>query len=100
MDTLTQPGYFPDLVSSDYFLFRSLQYYLQELTVISSEEAKNNLDIYFANKEQKYYEHGIMLLHDLRQKYSIRIGKSIIYLNINSLIKNPCFTFISIKKRN
>ncbi|GFU01416.1 mariner Mos1 transposase [Trichonephila clavipes] len=49
-DTMPHPPYSPDLAPSDYYLFRSLQKFL------------DHLDQFFASKDQKFYECGIMLL--------------------------------------
>ncbi|XP_018353534.1 PREDICTED: histone-lysine N-methyltransferase SETMAR-like [Trachymyrmex septentrionalis] len=62
------PPYSPDLVPSDYYLFRSLQNFLDGKTFTSNEEVKNHLDQFFVSKEQKFYEHGIMLLPERWQK--------------------------------
>jgi len=41
-------------------LFRSLQNFLNGKTFTSNEEVKNDLEQFFASKEQKFYERGIM----------------------------------------
>lgn len=61
-EVLPHPPYSPDLAPSDYHLFRSLQNSLDDRTFSSNEDVTNYLDQYFANKDQKFYEHGIMLL--------------------------------------
>ncbi|GFV37659.1 histone-lysine N-methyltransferase SETMAR [Trichonephila clavipes] len=60
-DTKPHPPYFPDLAPSDYYLFRSLQNFLDGKTFTSNEEVKNHLDQSFASKDQTFYERGIML---------------------------------------
>ncbi|GFW32018.1 mariner Mos1 transposase [Trichonephila clavipes] len=60
-DTMPHPPYSPDLAPSDYSLFRSLQSFLDGKT-FTSNEVKNDLDQFFASKDQKFYERGIMLL--------------------------------------
>ncbi|GFT83158.1 mariner Mos1 transposase [Trichonephila clavipes] len=67
-DTMPHPPYSPDLAPSDYYLFRSLQAFLDCKTFTSNEEVKNHLDQFFASKDQKCYERGIMLLPERWQK--------------------------------
>ncbi|GFV25146.1 histone-lysine N-methyltransferase SETMAR [Trichonephila clavipes] len=67
-DTMPHPPYSPDLAPSDYYLFRSLQKFLDGKTFTSNEEVKNHLDQFFASKDQKFYERGIMLLPERWQK--------------------------------
>ncbi|XP_015435240.1 PREDICTED: histone-lysine N-methyltransferase SETMAR-like [Dufourea novaeangliae] len=61
-DILPHPPYSPDLEPSDYYLFRSLQNFVDGKTFTSNEEVKNHMDQFFASKEYKFYERGIMLL--------------------------------------
>ncbi|GFV67472.1 histone-lysine N-methyltransferase SETMAR [Trichonephila clavipes] len=61
-DTMPHPPYSPDLAPSDYYLFRSFQNFLDGKTFTSNEEVKNHLNQFFANKDQKFHERGIMLL--------------------------------------
>ncbi|GFX67218.1 histone-lysine N-methyltransferase SETMAR [Trichonephila clavipes] len=61
-DTMPLPPYSPDLAPSDYYLFRSLQNFLEGKTFTSNEEIKNLFDQFFASKVQKFNERGIMLL--------------------------------------
>ena len=77
-DILPHPPYSPDLAPSDYYLFRSLQNFLDGKTFISNEEVKNHLDQFFASKEQKFYERGIMLLPERWQKVLDQNGQYII----------------------
>ncbi|GFT11511.1 mariner Mos1 transposase [Trichonephila clavipes] len=67
-DTMLHTPYSPDLAPSDYYLFRSLQNSLDGKTFISNEEVKNHLAQFFASKDQKFYERGIMLLPKSWQK--------------------------------
>ncbi|GFX87501.1 mariner Mos1 transposase [Trichonephila clavipes] len=69
-DTMPHPQYSPDLAPSDYYLFRSLQNFLDGKTFTSNEEVKNHLDQFFASKNQKFYEREIMLLPERYQKTS------------------------------
>ena len=77
-DILPHPPYSPDLAPSDYYLFRSLQNFLDGKTFTSNEEVKNHLDQFFASKEQKFYEYGIMLLPERWQKVLDQNGQYII----------------------
>ncbi|GFS77055.1 histone-lysine N-methyltransferase SETMAR [Trichonephila clavipes] len=67
-DTMPHPPYSPDRALSDYYLFRSLQNFLDGKTFTSNEEVKNHLDQFFASKDQKFYGRGIMLLPERWQK--------------------------------
>ena len=58
---LHQP-YIPDLAPSDYYLFRSLQNSLNGKTVNDDEAVKSHLVQFFADKDQKFHERGIMKL--------------------------------------
>ncbi|GFX50619.1 histone-lysine N-methyltransferase SETMAR [Trichonephila clavipes] len=77
-DTMPHPPYSPDLAPSDYYLFRSLQNFLDGKTFTSNEEVKNHLDQFFASKDQKFYERGIMLLPEIWQKVLDQNGQYII----------------------
>ncbi|GFU05964.1 mariner Mos1 transposase [Trichonephila clavipes] len=67
-DTVPHPPYSPDLTPSDYYLFRSLQNFLDRKTFTSNEEVKNHLDQFFPSKDQKFHERGIMLLPERWKK--------------------------------
>ena len=56
------PPYSADLAPSDYYLFRSLQNSLNGKTFNDGEAVKSHLVKLFADKEQKFYERGIMKL--------------------------------------
>ncbi|GFW63286.1 histone-lysine N-methyltransferase SETMAR [Trichonephila clavipes] len=77
-DTMPHPPYSPDLAPSDYYLFRSLQIFLDGKTFTSNEEVKNHLDQFFAIKDQTFYERGIMLLPERWQKVLDQNGQYII----------------------
>ncbi|GFS47988.1 histone-lysine N-methyltransferase SETMAR [Trichonephila clavipes] len=77
-DTVPHPPYSPDLAPSDYYLLRSLQKFLEGKTFTSNEEVKNHLDQFFASKDQKFYERGIMLLPERWQKVLDQNGQYII----------------------
>ena len=54
--------YSPDLAPSDYYLFRSLQNSLNGKTSNDDEAVKSHLVQFFADKDEKFYERGIMKL--------------------------------------
>ena len=61
-DMLPHSPYSPDLAPSDYHLFRSLQNFLNGKNFDSLDACKNHLEQYFAQKNCKFYEEGIMKL--------------------------------------
>lgn len=77
-DTIPHPPNSPDQAPSDYYLFRSFQKFLDGKTCTSNEEVKNHLDQFFASKDQKFYERGIMLLPERWQKVLDQNGQYII----------------------
>ena len=70
--------YSPDLAPSDYYLFRSLQNSLNSKTFNADKDVKSHLLQFFADKNQKLYEHGIMKLPGQWQKVIEQNGKHII----------------------
>ena len=67
-NVLSHPPYSPDLAPSDYFLFRSLQNFLNGKNFNNGNDIKSYLIQFFANKNQKFYERGIMMLPEKWQK--------------------------------
>ena len=61
-EVMLHPPYSSDLAPSDYYLFRSMQYSLNGKTFNDDEAVKSHLVKFFAHKEQKFYERGIMKL--------------------------------------
>jgi len=61
-DVLPYPPYSPDLAPSDFHLFRSLQISLNDKMFVSKDLIKQHLDKFFAEKDGKFYERGIMKL--------------------------------------
>ncbi|KAG6802281.1 Ammar1 transposase [Apis mellifera caucasica] len=61
-DVLPHPPYSPDFAPSDYFLFQSLQNSLNGKNFNNDDDIKSYLIQFFANKNQKFYERGIMML--------------------------------------
>ncbi|GFT34676.1 histonelysine Nmethyltransferase SETMARlike [Trichonephila clavipes] len=61
-EVLMHPPYRPDLAPSDYYLF-ALQIYLSDKKLGSREDCENIYRLlFFANKDQDFYERGIMKL--------------------------------------
>jgi len=75
---MPHPLYSPNLTPSDYYLFRSLQNFISSKTFTSNEEVKNDLDQFFASKELKFYERGIMLLPERWQNVLDQNGQYVI----------------------
>lgn len=61
-EVLMHPPYSPDLAPSDYHLFLALQNFLSNKKLGSREDCENRLLEFFANKDQDFYERGIMKL--------------------------------------
>jgi len=77
-ELMLHPPYSPDLAPSDYYLFRSLQNYLNDKTFNDDEAVKSHLNQFFADKNQKFYERGIMKLPERWQKVIEQNGNYII----------------------
>ena len=69
--------YSPDLAPSDYFLFRSLLNSLNSKNFNNDDDIKSYLIQFFANKNQKFYERGIMMLPERWQKVIDQDGQLI-----------------------
>ncbi|GFX08933.1 mariner Mos1 transposase [Trichonephila clavipes] len=61
-EVLMHPPYSSDLIPSDYYLFLALQSFLSDEKLGSREDCENQLLEFFANKDQDFYERGIMKL--------------------------------------
>jgi len=61
-DVLPHSPYSLDIAPSDYHLFRSLQNSFNGLNFVSLKLLRNYLDSFFAEKNQDFYERGIMEL--------------------------------------
>ena len=71
-------SYSPDLAQSDYYLFRSLQNFLNGKTFNDDEAVKSHLVQFFADKDKKFYERGIMMLPERWQKVIKQNGRCIV----------------------
>ena len=76
---MLHPPYSPDLGLSNYYLFRSLQKTLSGKTFHDDEAVKSHLVQFFAYKDQKFYERGIMNLLERWKKVIQQNGKYIVY---------------------
>ncbi|KAK6734591.1 hypothetical protein RB195_018029 [Necator americanus] len=56
---LQHPSHSPDLVLSDYHLFRSLQHHLEEKRYDDRDHLENDLRAFFASKSPEFYAKGI-----------------------------------------
>jgi len=77
-EILTHPPYSPDLVPSDYHLFRALQNFLNGKNFNNEDDVKSHLGQFFAAKNQKFYERGIMMLPERWQEVIDKNGQYII----------------------
>ena len=79
---MLHPPYVQYVEPSDYYLFRSLQNSLNGKTFNDDEAVKSHLVQFFADKDQKFYERGIMKLPERWHKIIEQNGKYIrnIYL--------------------
>ena len=82
-ELLEHPPYFPDLVPSDYYLFRNLKQFLRGNRFLSNEEAITAVDWYFAELPESHYRDGI--------KYWRIIGISVLKLREIILNKKTYF---------
>ena len=77
-DVLSHPPHSPDLAPSDYHLFRSMQKSLNGKIFNDADDVKSHLIQFFADKNQKFYEHGIMILPERWQKVIEKNGQHLI----------------------
>ena len=59
---LSHPPYSPDLVPTDYKLFRSLENYLDKKKFNNEQEVSLAIGNFFDQKSLEFYEHGILSL--------------------------------------
>ena len=77
-EVMLHPPYSPDLAQSDSYLFRSLQNPFSGKTFNDDGAVKSHLVQFFADKDQKFDERGIMKLLERWQKVIEQNGKYII----------------------
>ena len=67
-EVLIHPSYSPDIAPSDFHLFWSLQYSLNGKNFNSLQDCKRYPEQFFAQKDKKFWEDGIMKLPEKWQK--------------------------------
>ncbi|XP_032467124.1 nucleotide triphosphate diphosphatase NUDT15 isoform X1 [Phocoena sinus] len=77
-EVLIPPPYSPDIAPSDFHLFRSLQNSLNGRNFNSLEECKRHLEQFFAQKDKKFWEDGIMKLPEKWQKVVEQKGEYVV----------------------
>ena len=61
-EVLPHPPYSPDIVPSDYYLFRSMAYGLADQQFRSYKDIKKWIDSWIASKDEHFYRNGIRAL--------------------------------------
>ncbi|XP_076381130.1 histone-lysine N-methyltransferase SETMAR-like [Megalopta genalis] len=74
-EVMSHPPYSPDLAPTDYHLFLSLQNFLHGKNFSNDDSLKSQLIKFFTDKDQKFYECGIMELPERWQKVIEQNGK-------------------------
>ena len=64
MELLPHPAYSPDVIPSDYHLFRSMAHFLSGRCFTKVEELENGCRDFFASKNKAWYCRGIELLSE------------------------------------
>ena len=77
-EVLIHLPYTPDIAPSDLHLFRSLQISLNEKKFSSLEDCKRHLEKFFAQKDKKFWENGIMKLPEKWQKVVEQKGEYVV----------------------
>ena len=77
-DVLPHPTYSADLAPSDYYLFQSLQNFLNGRTFSSNQNVKNHLNQFVVSKDQKFYEREINFFPERWQKVFDQNGEYVI----------------------
>ncbi|KAL2736874.1 Ammar1 transposase [Vespula squamosa] len=73
--SLEYKPYSPALAPSDYRFFHSMQNFLKDKILNDADDVKSLLIHFFASKNQKFYEHGIMTLSESWHKVSKMIER-------------------------
>ena len=77
-EVLIHPLYLTAIAPSDFHLFWSLQNCLNGKNVNSLEDCKRHLEQFFAQKNKKFWEDGIMKLPEKRQEVVEQKGEYIV----------------------
>ena len=76
-EVLIHQPYSSDIAPSDFHLFRSLQNSLKRKNFNSLEDCKRYLEQFFAQKDKRFWEDGIMKLPDKWQKVVEQKGEHV-----------------------
>lgn len=86
---MPRPAYSPDLVASDYHLFRSFHNHLNGDPIDLDEAFKNELIQYFASNHQTFFERGITKIAENGKQLANEISKmSLIDVGFFLILKN------------
>ena len=77
-EVLIHPPYSPDIALSDFPFFWSLQNSLNGKNFNSLEDCKRHLEQFFAQKDKKFWEDGIMKLPEKWQKVVEQNGEYVV----------------------
>ncbi|CAK9796605.1 Histone-lysine N-methyltransferase SETMAR [Anthophora quadrimaculata] len=77
-EVLSHPPYSPDLAPSDYHLFKFLQNFLDGTKLASREACENELVQFFTNRDEDFFNRGIMKLPSKWTKVIERNGAYLI----------------------
>ena len=77
-EVLIHPPNSPDIAPSGFHLFRSLQNCLNGKNFNSLEDCKRHLEQFFAQKDKKFWEDGIMTLPEKWQKVVEQKGEYVV----------------------
>ena len=77
-EVLIHPPYSPDIAPSDFHLFQSLQNSLNGKNFNSLEDCKRHLEQFFAQKDRKFWEDGIMKSPEKWQKVVEQKGEYVV----------------------
>ena len=77
-EVLIHPLHSPDIAPSDFHLFRSLKNSLNGKNFNSLEDCKRHLEQFFAQKDKKFWEDGIMKLPEKWQKVVEQKGEYVV----------------------
>ena len=77
-EVLIHPLYSPDIAPSDFHLYRSLQNSLNGKNFNSLGDCKRHLEQFFAQKDKKFWEDGIMKLPEKWQQVVEQKGEHVV----------------------
>ena len=86
-EALNHPPYSPGIAPLDFYLFWSLQKFLNGKNFNSLEDCKRYLEQFFAQKDKKFWEHETMKLPGKWQKVVEQNGELWICCSIKFLVK-------------